>query len=134
MKFEVQGGSVNLEKIALERDLDAEAGTRTWVENENSLRVFEINVNFRNRIHVPCIEKINFFWADDDGRLIFSSSKFVKEAKKFCIRDYETNESRDAALLNFLKKRNKELKDLKKRNKLGRLFRRTFLDKTCRIT
>lgn len=61
MKFEVQGGSVNPEKIALERDLDAEAGTRTWVENENSLRVFEINVNFRNRIHVPCIEKINFF-------------------------------------------------------------------------
>lgn len=53
MKFEVQGGSVNLEKIALERDLDAEASTRTWVENENGLRVFEINVNFRNRIHVP---------------------------------------------------------------------------------
>lgn len=121
----------NLNKIAKE-DLCYQAYIFCFIEDENGINVFEINVSFSDKFNTFIVhEQINCYEIDD-GEFIANDCKEIGENKEFCIHDYfpdskdlniddtykEADKRRDTALMQYLEKRFQELKTLEENGEL----------------
>lgn len=132
-KFTVCLNQINLGSIALGRTLDGESNVFVYVEDENGLVVFSVEVDFHedfNSFHVK--EKINFYERDEQD-FVISDCLQLGGVVKFSVYDFmpknchelgddeslkEADKKRDSVLMKYLEQRFQELKALEVKGEL----------------
>lgn len=129
---------LNLKNIPLGKNCDADEKVHSFIEDEDGLRVFELEVDFFDKNGQGYfVRETLYSHTIDDGEVVCDNSKDIREIKKFNIYDYAANNSifelendkfekkwknlwnkLETDLMEYLEKRFKELKELEKKGEL----------------
>lgn len=130
-----KGLDFNLNAIALGRDCDAEKSVFAFIEDENGLRVFGIEVGFEDDSNTFSTHEMLYCYVIDKGEFIADGVECISKSESFCLSDYfldsedskdlniddaykEADKRRNTALMQYLEKRFEKLKMLEEKGEL----------------